>query len=99
MNSAEKLKQLLQSGNKVVNSQAIRLKTGLSEPDTRGLSSMIQLSTLGKQMLIDIDARDIEDKIIEEMKNLFINDGLGKSLELKTEENILQEEPWLPKIK
>jgi hypothetical protein len=98
MNSAEKLKQLLQSGNKVVNSQAIRLKTGLSEPDTRGLSSMIQLSTLGKQMLIDIDARDIEDKIIEEMKNLFINDGLGKSLELKTEENILQEEPWLPKI-
>ena len=98
MNSAEKLKQLLISGNKVVNSQAIRLKTGLSEPDTRGLSSMIQLSTLGKQMLIDVDSSDIEDKIIEEMKNLFINDGLGKSLELKTEENILQEEPWLPKL-
>ncbi len=98
MKSAEKLKQLLQMENKVINSQAIRLKTGFSDPDTRGLSSMIQLSTIGKQMVIDINASDIEDKIIEEMKNLFINDGLGKSFELKSEESNLQEEPWLPKL-
>ena len=96
--SAEQLKALLQSKNIVVNSQAIRLKTGYGEPDTRGLSSMVQLSTIGKQMLIDIDCNNPNEKIIEDIKNLFINDGLGESVELKSDENILQEEPWLPKL-
>ena len=98
MKSAEQLKALLQSRNIVVNSQAIRLKTGYGEPDTRGLSSMVQLSTIGKQMLIDIDCNNPNEKIIEDIKNLFINDGLGESVELKSDENILQEEPWLPKL-
>ena len=98
MKSAEKLKALLQSKNIVVNSQAIRLKTGYGEPDTRGLSSMVQLSTIGQQMLIDIDCNNPNEKIIDDIKNLFINDGLGESAELKSDENILQEEPWLPKL-
>ena len=98
MKSAEQLKALLQSKNAVVNSQAIRLKTGYGEPDTRGLSSMVQLSTIGKQMLIDINSNNPNEKIIDDIKNLFINDGLGESAELKSEENIFQEEPWLPKI-
>ena len=98
MGSAEKLKALLQSKNIVVNSQAVRLKTGYGEPDTRGLSSMVQLSTIGKQMLIDIDCNNPNEKIIDDIKNLFINDGLGESAELKSDGNILQEEPWLPKL-
>ena len=98
MGSAEKLKALLQSKNIVVNSQAVRLKTGYGEPDTRGLSSMVQLSTIGQQMLIDIDCNNPNEKIIDDIKNLFINDGLGESAELKSDGNILQEEPWLPKL-
>ena len=98
MKSAEKLKNLLQNENKVINSQAIRLITGFSQPDTRGLSSTIQLSTIGKQQLIDIDCNNSNDKIISNIKDLFIHDGLGKSFELKSDENIFQEEPWLPKL-
>ena len=97
MQSAEKLKKLLESKNCVVNSQAIRLKTGYCEPDTRGLSSMVQLSTIGKQMLIDINCSESDLNITEKIDNLFINDGLGNSFELKSEENIFQEDPWLPK--
>ena len=97
MKSAEKLKKLLESKNCVVNSQAIRLKTGFCEPDTRGLSSMVQLSTIGKQMLIDINCSESDLNITEKIDNLFINDGLGNSFELKSEENIFQEDPWLPK--
>ena len=97
MKSAEKLKKLLESKNCVVNSQAIRLKTGYCEPDTRGLSSMVQLSTIGKQMLIDINCSESDINITEKIDNLFINDGLGNSFELKSEENIFQEDPWLPK--
>ena len=98
MKSAEKLKNLLQNENKVVNSQAIRLITGYFQPDTRGLSSLVQLSTIGKQQLIDINCTNSNDKIISDIKDLFIHDGLGNSFELKSDENILQEDPWLPKI-
>ena len=98
MKSAEKLKNLLQNENKVVNSQAIRLLTSNCDPDTRGLSSTVQLSTIGKQQLIDIDCRNSNKKIIKYIKDLFIHDGLENSFELKSDENILQEEPWLPKL-
>ena len=98
MQSAEKLKKLLQSENKVVNSQAIRLITGSSEPDTRGLSSMIQLSNIGKQMLIDINCSKSNTEIIENIQNLFMDDGLGGTMEIKSDENLFQKEPWLPKM-
>ena len=99
MKSADKLKQLLQKENIVVNSQSLRLFTSSSQPDTRGLSSMLQLSTTGKQMLLDIDCSSSSDEIIvKTISDLFVNDGLGDFLILKSKlnENCLQEEPWLP---
>ena len=97
MKSADKLKKLLQNENLIINSQSIRLLTGFDEPDTRGLSSMLQLSTIGKQMLIDINCNSLkDDEISKKISDLFINDGLGDSviLESKLNENCLQEEPW-----
>ena len=99
MKSADKLKLLLQKENIVVNSQSLRLFTSSSQPDTRGLSSMLQLSTTGKQMLLDIDCNFSSDELIVKIiSDLFVNDGLGDSLILKSKlpENCLQEEPWLP---
>jgi hypothetical protein len=58
---------------------------------------MLQLSTIGKQMLIDIDCNSLkDDEISKIISDLFINDGLGDSviLESKLNENCLQEEPW-----
>ena len=96
MESADKLKKLLQKENLVVNSQSVRLITGY-QPDTRGLSSMIQLSTTGKQMMIDIKCHELGDNEISNLiSDLFINDGLGESiiLESKLKDNCLLEEPW-----
>ena len=97
MISADKLKKLFLEKNFVVNSQSVRLLTGSEEPDTRGMSSMLQLSTIGKQMIIDIDCYKLEDsKISDLISKLFIDDGLGDSviLESSLKENCLQEEPW-----
>ena len=97
MKSADKLKKLFLEKNFVVNSQSVRLLTGYDEPDTRGMSSMLQLSTNGKPMIIDINCNDLDDKKISLLiSNLFINDGLGDSviLESTLKENCLQEEPW-----
>ena len=99
MKSADKLKQLVQQEKIVINSQSLRLFTSSSQPDTRGLSSMLQLSTKGKQMLVDIDCNFLsDDLIVNIISELFINDGLGNSIMLKSKlkENCLQEEPWLP---
>ena len=99
MKSADKLKQLLLQEKIVVNSQALRLFTSSSQPDTRGLSSMLQLTTKGKQMLVDIDCNFLSDELIVNIvSELFQNDGLGNSIILKSKlkENCLQEEPWLP---
>ena len=97
MEAADKLKQLLIKDNYVINSQSIRLFTGFQQPDTRGLSSMLQLSTTGKQMLTDIDCYSLEDnKISKIISDLFINDGLENYFILKNNlnENCLLEEPW-----
>ena len=64
MKSADKLKQLLLQEKIVVNSQALRLFTSSSQPDTRGLSSMLQLTTKGKQMLVDIDCNFLSDELL-----------------------------------
>ena len=99
MKSADKLKQLLLQEKIIVNSQALRLFTSSSQPDTRGLSSMLQLTTKGKQMLVDIDCNFLSDElIINIISELYQNDGLGNSyiLKSKLKENCLQEEPWFP---
>ena len=96
LKSADKLKKLLQKENLIINSQSIRLFTGFDEPDTRGLSSMLQLSTIGKQMLIDVDCNTLkDDEITKLISDLFINDGLENSviLESKLNQICLQEEP------
>ena len=64
MKSADKLKLLFNEESLAVNSQAVRLFTSTSQPDTRGLSSMLQLSTLEKPKLIDIDCQKLKDSEI-----------------------------------
>ena len=98
MKSAEKLKIFLQTETKIINSQAIRLITGGSDPDTRGLSSLLQLSNKGKQMLVDIKISKTDQEIINDICYLYHNDSLNFSYILKSKENIFQEEPWMPKL-
>ena len=98
MKSAEKLKIFLQTEKKIINSQAIRLITGGSDPDTRGLSSLLQLSNKGKQMLVDIKISKTDQEIINDICYLYHNDSLNFSYILKSKENIFQEEPWMPKL-
>lgn len=99
MESADKLKKLIQERNIVVNSNAIRLFTSSEQPDTRGLSSMLQLSTIiGNQMLLYIDCRQTDQDICKLITDLYINDNFDNCVLLKTKNNekCFQREPWLP---
>ena len=77
-----------------INSQAVRLYTSTSEPDTRGLSSMLQFNSINEPKLIDVQGFGDVNKIIDLICNLFKNDGLDYNLCLKSSEKIFLENPW-----
>ena len=78
----------------IVNSQAVRLYTSSSEPETKGMGSLMQFSNITEPQLIDIQANNDLFDISDEITNLFKNDGLGCSLYIKNNENIFMENPW-----
>ena len=78
----------------LVNSQAVRLYTSSSEPDTKGMSSLMQFSNVTEPKLIDIDAHKDLNLIAEEISALFKSDGLGCSLYINSKEKIFMENPW-----
>lgn len=77
-----------------VNSQAVRFFTSRAQPDTTALCSLLQLNNVKSSQMIDIQAWKPYEEIAKEMADLFINDGLDKSLYLKTSEAIFYKFPW-----
>ena len=77
-----------------INSQAVRLYTSSSEPDTIGLSSMLQFNSVNEPKLIDIQGFCDVNDIIDMICDLFKNDGLDYNLRLKANEKIFLENPW-----
>lgn len=76
-----------------INSQAIRLFTSESQPDTRGLSSVLQLNTVCESKLVDIKTYENVESVIG---NLFKNDNLDKCVMLTSDNEIFMTAPWLP---
>lgn len=98
--AASKLAAYLKDVNGSVASSAIRLFTSSSQPDTRGLSSMLQLDTASRssaasgRTLVDIDASNDRSLIIQMITELF-NDKLGRNRVLLTSDQpFFLRSPW-----
>ena len=85
-------------GKYSINSQAVRFFTSLSQPDTTALSSVLQLSTVGKPTLIDIDSHQDDNKIVDILYSLFIDD-LDSNIKLQSKTNNLRIDPWAVPVK
>ena len=77
-----------------VNSQAVRLYTSSSEPETKGMSSLMQFNNVTESTLIDISAKLDPSIIAEKICSLFQSDGLGWNIYIKSNEKIFLENPW-----
>ena len=77
-----------------INSQAIRFFTSNSQPDTRGLASVVQLNNINQAKLIDIHQTLDNEMTVKQIVQLFVNDGLDKSVKLTSKESILMNNPW-----
>ena len=78
-----------------INSQAIRFfSSGDANPDTLGLASVIQLNTVKQATLLDVNAKDEESVIADQLSKLFISDGLGNKILLLSDKQNMQIAPW-----
>lgn len=78
----------------IINAQAIRFFTSSSQPDTRGLASILQLNNIGHSSLIDMKYDLDRDIIIEQIYSLFKDDGLTEAFKLASNESCLMLTPW-----
>ena len=96
VNAATKLAQKIK-GLYAINSQAIRLFTSGSEPDTRAVSSLLQLHTLKKVNLENVDANLSDDEIAEIIIRMFLIDSFEYDFLLQASNNCIREDLWSQK--
>ena len=77
-----------------INSQAVRLFTSESQPDTMALCSLLQINNVTKSKLADISSKESNEVIATKIAELFRNDGLVNNKTLKTESNSILKFPW-----
>ena len=96
--AAGRLRSLLEG--RQVNSQAVRIFTSSSQPDTRGLTGMMQISNSRSATLLDIDMyRNSMSAIAGLMANLFKDDGLANQIVLESTEAAMLPAPWKAAVK
>lgn len=81
-------------GKYKINSSAIRLFTSSSQPDTRGLASILQLSSEDNAQLVDFACNNESEK---ELPSLFVDaltDRLGNNINIISEVPIFKQNPW-----
>lgn len=79
-----------------INSQAVRLFTNESQPDTTALCSLLQVNNTTKPRMIDIKTSDSNESIVSKMANLFMLDNLSGGQSLKCDSEVIYKFPWLP---
>ena len=78
-----------------INSQAIRFfSSSYANPDTLGLASVIQFNTVKQAQLLDVNAKDDESTIADQLSKLFIYDGLGNKILLLSDKQNIKLAPW-----
>lgn len=77
-----------------INSQAVRLFTSKSQPDTKALCSIMQINNTTHSKLIDISAKESDGTIARKIAALFRSDKFSRSKILLMEEKIILKFPW-----
>ena len=85
-------------GKYSINSQAVRFFTSSYQPDTTALSSVLQLNTVKKPTLIDINSAQDDNEIVDILYSLFIDD-LDSNIKLQSKTNNLRIDPWAVPVK
>lgn len=86
--------EFLDKSNFTINSQAVRLLTSESEPDTKALCGLLQINNTTTSKPADINASESKETIAKTIADLFRSDDFGKCKVLRLEEQIILKFPW-----
>ena len=92
--AAESFVKFLANHDFTINSQAVRLFTSSSQPDTRAIASLLQVNNTTTSQLLDISSTESNESIAEKIADLFRGDNLANSINLSTKNNIVIKFPW-----
>lgn len=92
--AATDLVDSLKSHHFSINSQAVRLFTSDSQPDTRALCSLLQINNTTTSKLIDISTMESDESIASKIADLFRTDNLASGESLTTDDQVLLKFPW-----
>jgi hypothetical protein len=92
-NNASKLASLIKN-DFMINSQAVRLFTSSSQPDTRAVSSLLQLNNSSNVHLLDLKTSLTDDEMCATIASLFKEDSLHQHATLTSSEKIFRNHPW-----
>ena len=93
---ANNISKIIKDKKLLINSQVIRYFTSNEEPDTKGLSSLLQLNNVTFPILEDLYSSLDNETLCNKLFTLFINDGLSRDIKLSNfdGDNIFFNEPW-----
>jgi hypothetical protein len=94
LSAAGDLVKFLENHDFSINSQAVRLFTGMNQPDTTALASLLQINNTTTSSLVDIPASESNDVITDKISNLFRSDNLDYSRTLTMTEKLVKKFPW-----
>lgn len=84
----------LKSRDISINSQAVRLFTSSSQPDTKALCSLLQINNTTTSQLLDISTSETNEAMATKIAELFKSDSLSSSQSLTTDGKIIMKFPW-----
>lgn len=96
-NAAKETKLLtdfLATSDLAINSQAIRLFTSNSQPDTKGISYLLQINNTTATKLLDIKIAETDEAIANEIVGVFQLDSFNNYQTLQFETSIVSKFPW-----
>lgn len=92
--AATALVDFLRNRDFSINSQAVRLFTSASQPDTKALCSLLQINNTTTSKLADISTTETNEAIAVKMADLFRSDNLSSGQSLTTDSKVFLKFPW-----
>lgn len=93
-NNSSALLECLYASDFSVNSQAVKLITSNSQPDTKALCSVLQLNNMTTSRILNIDAKESNETIATAIAQVFLTDNFSRSKILRMEKEIILKFPW-----
>ena len=96
VNEAEKIKNLIMNNNYSISVGSIRYNSGLGEPDTRAISSVLRLNTdnTKTKVLTEVSSSDSNEFISRKIYNLFKDDYFESDFSIESDKIKFRIDPW-----